>query len=179
MQWSDLEQRQPALAAIGYRRLIEPGVLLVGTIRRDGTPRLSPAEPFIMDGRLLLSMLWGSTKARDLRRDARILVHSIVTSRDGGAGEFKARGVGREEPDPGVQQDYASAVTASLGWRPIPGRFHLFTVDIHDAVFICYDDSTGDQYVAGWPPAREYVRRGVTPTSLGEREPRRELIVPD
>jgi hypothetical protein len=179
VQWSDVEQWQPALAAIGHQRLIDPGVLLVGTIRRDGTPRLSPVEPFIMDGRLLLSMLWSSMKARDLGRDARILVHSIVTKPDGGEGEFKIRGVAREESDPDTQQRYASAVSASLGWHPQPGRFHLFVVDIDVVVFIRYDNATGDQYLAAWPPPREFVRRGTTATSLSGPEPRRELIIRD
>jgi hypothetical protein len=179
VQWSDVEQRQPALAAIGHQRLIDPGVLLVGTIRRDGTPRLSPVEPFILDGRLMLSMLWSSMKAHDLRRDARILVHSIVTNPDGGEGEFKIRGVAQEEGEPDAQQRYASAVSASLGWHPVPGRFHLFIVDIGDVIYIRYDDATGDQYVSAWPPPREFVRRGTTPTSLGEPEPRRELIIRD
>jgi hypothetical protein len=32
---------------------------------------------------LWLSMLWGSAKAADLQRDPRILVHSVITNRDG------------------------------------------------------------------------------------------------
>ncbi|MEP7022370.1 MAG: pyridoxamine 5'-phosphate oxidase family protein [Actinomycetota bacterium] len=60
--------------------MLAPGVVLVATIRRDGTPRLSPVEPFVMEDDLWLSMLWHSTKAADLLRDPRILVHSIVTA---------------------------------------------------------------------------------------------------
>jgi len=40
--------------------------MLVTTIRSDGTPRVSPVEPFVMDGILWLSMLWRSKKAADL-----------------------------------------------------------------------------------------------------------------
>ena len=57
MDWSELERRQPALAALGRRRLLDPGVVLVATIRADGTPRVSPVEPFSLDGALWLSML--------------------------------------------------------------------------------------------------------------------------
>lgn len=92
MDWSELERRQPALAGLGRRRLLDPGVVLVATIRADGTPRVSPVEPFSLDGSLWLSMLWHSRKAADLLRDPRILVHSVITSRDGGEGEFKVRG---------------------------------------------------------------------------------------
>src|SRR5713101_1476196 len=99
MRWSQMQSLQPGLAALGRRRLLEPGVLLVATIRGDGTPRVSPVEPFVLEGILWLSMLWQSKKAADLMRDPRILVHSVVTSRDGGEGEFKIRGTARSEHD--------------------------------------------------------------------------------
>ena len=69
MRWSSIQERHPRLARAGRQRLIEPGVVLVATIRRDGTPRLSPVEPFLLDGELWLSMMPASTKVRDLDRD--------------------------------------------------------------------------------------------------------------
>ena len=57
MHWRELRDRQPRLAARAEERLVGPGVLLVITLRRDGTPRLSPVEPYLLEGRLLLSML--------------------------------------------------------------------------------------------------------------------------
>lgn len=171
MRWTEIEERQPHLAELGRRRLIEPGVVLVGTIRRDGTPRISPVEPFILDGELMLSMLWGSRKAADLLRDPRILVHSVIASRDGGDGEFKVHGTVRVEEDPVLQRRYAEAVSASLGWKPEPGRFHLFAVGIEEVTYIRYDDPTGDQYVTSWPPGREFVRRGTSATSIGPPQP--------
>jgi hypothetical protein len=177
MDWSALEHRQPGLAELGRKRLLEPGVVLVATIRGDGTPRVSPVEPFILDGTLWLSMLWQSRKAVDLLRDPRILVHSVVTSRDGGEGEFKIRGTARAEDDPDLSRRYAAAVAASLGWSPEPGRFHLFAVTIGEVTFIRYDDATGDQHVARWPPPREYIRRGTSATSLGAPEPASDIIV--
>jgi hypothetical protein len=100
MRWSDLESAQPGLAGLGRQRLLQPGVVLMGTIRRDGSPRLSPVEPYLLDGDLWLCLLWHSAKAADLLRDPRVLVHSIVTGRDGAEGEFKARGTARAERDP-------------------------------------------------------------------------------
>jgi hypothetical protein len=179
MNWSELERRQPRLAGLGRERLLDPGVALVATIRRDGTPRISPVEPFIMDGDLWLSMLWQSAKAADLTRDPRILVHGIVTNRNGEDGEFKVRGHARNETDSGVQRRYAEAVAQALGWKPEPGHFHLFAVDIDHLSFLHYDEPTGDQYVTQWPPGREYVRRGATATSLGMPEPRTDVLVPD
>src|SRR5690349_5106365 len=136
MRWHDFEAAEPRLAGLAHDRLIEPGVVLVGTVRRDGSPRISPVEPFLLEGELWLSMLWGSYKAADLRRDPRVLVHSIVTDRSGDEGEVKVRGRCREEPDPEVQQRYAAAVASALGWRPEVGRFHLFAVDLASVAYL-------------------------------------------
>jgi len=177
MRWSEMQNGQPRLAALGRQRLLEPGVVLVATIRRDGTPRISPVEPFVLDGSLWLSMMWQSKKAADLLRDPRILVHSVVTGPHTDEGEFKIRGTASAEQDPAVQQRYADAVAAPLGWSPEPGRFHLFAVSISEVTFIGYDDATGDQHVAMWPPAREFVRRGTSATSVGEPEPVRDIVI--
>src|SRR5262245_59916168 len=49
MKWSAVAAGEPALGVAVFDRLIRPGVLLVGTIRRDGSPRISGAEPLVMD----------------------------------------------------------------------------------------------------------------------------------
>jgi hypothetical protein len=177
MRWNELEERQPRLAARARERLVDPGVLLVVSLRQDGTPRLSPVEPYLLDGRLLLSMLWGSHKARDLQRDPRLLVHGIVTGPDGGEGELKLRGRAVEISDRELQAHYAAAVAEDLGWRPEVGRFHLFEVDVEHVAFVRYVHETGDQFVTTWPPGEEFVRRGATATSLHDPEPVRELLV--
>jgi general stress protein 26 len=171
MRWQTFETEQPRLAELVHDRLMSPGVVLVCTIRRDGTPRLSPVEPFLMDGELWLSMLWGSRKAQDLQRDPRILVHNIVTSRNGGdEGEVKVRGTARSVEDREVQARYAAAVAKAIGWRPVPGRFHLYAVDIQEVAYLRYDDATGDQFSSLWPQGREFVRRGTSATSVGDPE---------
>lgn len=177
MRWSELESQQPALARLGRDKMIRPGVVLVCTIRRDGQPRLSPVEPLLLDGDLWLCMLWQSQKATDLLRDPRLLVHNIVTSRDGGAGEFKVRGVAEPDARPEFQQRFADSADEQLGWRPVVGRFHLFRVEIESVAYLLYDDATGDQRVVLWPQGKEFVRRGTTATSLGPAEPIHELLV--
>lgn len=168
---------QPALAAVTHDLLIEPGVLLAGTTRRDGSARISGVEPLVVDGVLWLSMMQTSTKARDLARDPRIVLHSIVTGPDA-APEIKIRGTVREETDREVQERYAAEVAARVGWQPVVGRFTLFDVDIEDLTYIAYDPGTGDQHVARWPADVEYVRAATTPTSLGPPQPVRRLLRP-
>lgn len=175
-----MEAKQPRLAGLAHKRLIEPGVVLVGTIRRDGTPRLSPVEPYLLDGDLWLSMMWQSMKARDLSRDPRLLVHSVITGPNSAEGEFKIRGNARGEHAPAVQRRYADAVSANLGWNPEPGQFHLFAIDIGHVTFISYDPGgSGQQHVATWPPGREFIRRATSATSVGNPEPISDIIQAD
>jgi len=167
--WAGFERDAPGLAAWAHERLIAPGVLLVATTRRDGTPRVSPVEPFILDGSLLLSMMWRSFKAEDLLRDSRVLLHSIVTSRDGSLGEVKVRGHAIRV-DASTRSRYCDAV-AVLGWQPVEPYFHLFRIDVDDVTLIRYaTDESGDQFVARWPLGIEFLRRATSSTSVGTPE---------
>ena len=92
MRWAEFAEACPELASIAGDRLLGPGIALLGTLRRDGSPRISPCEVFIVDGDLMLGMMWNSMKARDLLRDSRIAVHSAVTNRNGKEGDMKVYG---------------------------------------------------------------------------------------
>jgi hypothetical protein len=177
VRWAEFESQQSRLAELGRQKLGGAGVVLVATVRRDGTPRVSPVEPLFWERDLWLSMGLGSLKARDLMRDPRVLVHSIVTGRDGTDGEYKIRGRALSEPDPGIQEGYAHEVVERLGWTPQVGKFHLFRVDIEDATFIHWDDATNDQYVTRWPELVEFVRRGTSATSHGPPEPISDFLI--
>ncbi|MGH9171354.1 MAG: pyridoxamine 5'-phosphate oxidase family protein [Acidimicrobiales bacterium] len=179
MHWSAFDTTEPRLADLGREKLGTPGVVLIGTLRADGSPRISPVESLFWRGDLWLSMLWGSKKAADLLRDPRLLVHNIVTSRDGSSGEYKVRGRAVAEADEAEQAGYAAAIRDQAGWDPVPGAFHLFWVDVAEVTFIRYEDATGDQFVTLWPAGREFVRRGTTPTSLGEPQQYSALLSGD
>jgi hypothetical protein len=170
MKWDEMATRQPALGAVAHDRLIKPGALLIGTVTRDGSARISGVEPLIMDGELWLSMMQTSTKARDLGRDPRIVLHSLITGPEA-AIEIKLRGVVREQADLQVQHRYAEAAGAELGWQPVVGHFALFTVDVGEVTYIGFDPGTGAQHVARWPDGTEYLRPKITPTSFGPRQP--------
>jgi Pyridoxamine 5'-phosphate oxidase len=176
MRWEDIERQDHRLSRVMHERLIGPGVLLVATVRRDGTARLSPVEPLVLDGDLWLSMLWQSRKAYDLLRDDRLLLHSIITTRSGTEGEVKVRGRALPVDDPASRRRYRDAV-AILGWQPEEPEFHLFRVEITDVTIIRYAPN-GDQYTARWPSRIESVRRETSPTSLGAAEPIVDLFPP-
>ena len=87
MRWDEFAVACPELAALGEERLRARELCLVGTLRRNGWPRITPVEADFVDGELMLGMMWRSPKAVDLLRDARCVVHSVVSSREG---NFKA-----------------------------------------------------------------------------------------
>lgn len=178
MRWSEIPARQPALGAAADRLLIEPGVLLAGTIRRDGTARISGAEPLVLDGDLWLSMMSDSAKCRDLARDPRVVLNSIITSPSPPA-EIKVRGTARTVTERDQQERYAAAVAEQIGWQPVAGQFTLFIVEVTDLTYIGSEPGTGAQHVARWPPGEEYIRPQLTPTSLGPPQAVSRLLIPD
>lgn len=134
-RWADFETAAPELA-VQCRELIERfRFVLVGTIRRDGTPRISPVEAHIVHGHLMLVMISGTLKARDLLRDSRILLNSPITHPGDPNSEFKLRGRAVEIQDQALREATAEAINAASGWRP-PEGWHFFSIDIEDAAFI-------------------------------------------
>ena len=65
-QWANFEAAAPLLAAHGRKLIARFRFVLVGTIRSDGTPRISPVEAHIVGGHLMLVMIPGTLQARDL-----------------------------------------------------------------------------------------------------------------
>jgi hypothetical protein len=145
VNWDEFRQAAPPLATLGLDSIQRFGLILLGTIRADGTPRISPVEPVYAGQHLLLGMMWRSQKALDLLRDARYLIHSVVTSPDAGEGEFKLRG---------------RAVELAVGpyhelirerWRLPPARqLHVFSADIESAAFVCYDLVNSEMIIKTW-----------------------------
>jgi hypothetical protein len=175
MRWSELAAAEPVLGAIAHEKLIEPGVLLIGTVRRSGIARISGVEPLVMDDDLWLSMMPQSTKALDLARDRRIVLNSVVAGPEP-AIEIKVVGQAEEERAVAVQEKYAAAVAEQLGWRPVVGRFTLFRMEIDEFTYIGYDEQTRGQHIAQWPAGVEYIRPATSPTSLGPKTAVRRIL---
>jgi hypothetical protein len=160
MNWTDFARQAPDLAAFGRERIDATGLVLVGTLRRDGLPRVSPVEPLIVDGSLNLGMMHRSRKALDLLRDPRCLVQTTVRDREDLAGELKLRGRAVPVDDAAAIERYCQALFEKIGWRP-GGEFHLFALDIESAISINYLPN-GDQRLVEWSAGsapRERVRR--------------------
>jgi hypothetical protein len=80
VSWREFEERRPDLAEAGRSLIYQFGVGLafLGTVRRDGGPRLHPICPQIFEGGLY-SFLIPSLKRKDLSRDPRCALHSYPT----------------------------------------------------------------------------------------------------
>ncbi len=147
MHWSEFAAAAPELAARGRALFETAGVVLVGTVRRNGSPRISPVEPIITNGDLYLGMMPASLKARDLERDPRCTVHNAVTDRMGGAGEFKLHGRVRAVDHAAEREEYAAALFATIGVRP-EGEYPLFAVEIDSAAL--FVTGTTSRTVTRW-----------------------------
>jgi len=90
--WAELELLAPDLVASGRTLLIncapEWGIALLGTLRRDGSPRIGPLCVYALDGGLFVTV--EGEKERDLRRDGRYFLHSYWGD---GQDEFAVAGV--------------------------------------------------------------------------------------
>jgi hypothetical protein len=91
--WAEFEREAPEVAKAAAR--LWPGLVALhrneshpedtawfaisylGTIRRDGAPRIHPFCPILADGRLFAAIPRSSPKGWDLRRDPRCVIHAM------------------------------------------------------------------------------------------------------
>jgi Pyridoxamine 5'-phosphate oxidase len=153
-RWADFEEAAPELAALGRERIERFGFAFIGTIRKDGGPRVTPVELHLVAGDLALCMIPGSLKARDLLRDPRAFVHTpVLDSELGRPGEFKLRARAVEARDPALRKAIADTLERKSGWRPADD-WHFFTLDVESAAFHRYDEETDLHHMERWTPER-------------------------
>lgn len=153
MTWQAFAAGAPEMAAFAQEQFAQSGVALIGTIRGDGSPRISCIEPCILDGTLYLGMMWQSRKALDLLRDPRIVIHNAICSNTGDESELSLRGRAQDVHDPEVRRRFVEAVERTA-WKE--AHFHLFAVDIESAALVTYGD--GEQSVELWPQGTAFKR---------------------
>lgn len=163
--WGRFEEEDPELAGVGRRRLEERGLALVATLRRDGSPRIGAVEPYLVDGRLLLGMIWRSRKALDLLRDPRCAVAAPICDREAPEGDFKVRGRAVPVEDPKTRRRFADAVEARIDWRP-EDPYHLFEVDLESVTFTRFEQEGMGGSPVGARRASGGARGGGRPPGL-------------
>jgi hypothetical protein len=152
MRWDEFATAAPELAGLGEQRLRDRELSLVGTLRRNGWPRISPVEPDFVDGDLMLGMMWRSPKALDLLRDPRLVVHSVVSRREGDEGDFKLYGRAVPVDEPDRRARYRATIKARIDWEPDEPNYHLFAIDVDSAGFVTFAE--GNRFGMAWDPDR-------------------------
>ena len=120
--------------------------LTVATLRRDGSPRISGTELEFSDGEVWLGMMPGSLKARDLRRDPRLALHSPTLDPPEAAqgewpGEAKLAGQAVEVGDPARTDEP-----------------HRFRVDVTEVVLTRVAEAGDHLVIETWHPDRGLER---------------------
>ena len=122
-------------------------IAMLATLRRDGSPRVSPIGPYLVLGHLLFGVM-RSKKVHDLLRDPRCTLHSSVCDINGTEGEFKLYGRAVLVEDPQIRDgDYPA------WWRSHPpAACHVFSMDIDSAAFVGWDLDASQYTVQKWSP---------------------------
>jgi nitroimidazol reductase NimA-like FMN-containing flavoprotein (pyridoxamine 5'-phosphate oxidase superfamily) len=142
VSWTDFAAAAPELAALCRSRLEQPGVALLGTLRRDGSPRIDPVEPHFTGDDLVIAAMRGTAKAHALRRDPRCVLHSTISGPDTGETDVKLSG--RVEPS-----------AARAGWwadRPA-GESEVYAFQVEEAIAIEWNVAVARMVVRRWSPA--------------------------
>lgn len=159
--WAEFAEQAPELAALGEARFRGSGLAMVGTLRADGRPRITPVETRFVDGELQLGMMWRSRKALDLMRDPRCAVHSTTSDKDGSEGDFKVYGTAEHVLDPDRRERHCQVTQQEIGWRPEDDRFHVFSIDVEEVAYAKFGE--GDPTIYSWRPGGD-IRRLRTPS---------------
>jgi hypothetical protein len=128
----------------------------LGTVRQDGSPRISPVEPLLVAEDLYLGMMWQSLKALDLLRDPRCTLHSSISDRMAREGEFKLHGRVSEVRDLEERGRYCARLQAKIGWAPEEPRFHLFVLGAVESAASFVNEET-ERVVKRWRTGEEIV----------------------
>ena len=167
-RWADFESAAPELAAQGRELIDRQGFVLLGTIRRDGTPRISPVEARVVHGHLMLVMIRGTHKAHDVLRDSRLVLNTPVFDPADPGCELKLRGRALPVDDRDLLEATAEATETASGWRP-PADWHFFSVEVEDVALMEWD--RGALAMTRWTGERG-LERLTRPAPLLDAPPR-------
>jgi len=170
MNWKEFNSAAPEVARAGKDLIDQAGVVLVGTLRKDGSPRISPVEALIAGDHLYIGMMPDTFKVQDLLRDRRCTVHNLISNRYAPEGEFKLHGLAINVHDPDQRKFFCDEARKRTGWSPEALPFQLFTVDIQSAGMFSHDG--GKRILRRWRVGddvkafKQGMRGKLTPVSV-------------
>jgi hypothetical protein len=139
--WAEFEREDGQLAAFGRERL-DGRVCFHATLRRDGSPRVHPVEPWVAAELLMVRFRRQSPKVREVDRDARYALHSPMDNPDGVGGEFLVSGWMEQ-----ISPDHPAALEIARGTET-PLAFYALSVE--EAVGTTYEGAARDPVYRRW-----------------------------
>jgi hypothetical protein len=130
--WEGFADAAPRIAEVFARRHAATGSLcMLGTLRPDGFPRISPMEPRFFENQLWIGGMPGTAKLEDLVRDPRFALHTATIDTQVTDGDAKVWGTVEDVHDDALHQRYAEALFAETGLDLRGLTFpHFFRADI-------------------------------------------------
>ena len=150
--WDVFTEQAPRIAEVFVRRHAATGNLcMLATLRSDGYPRISPMEPRIFEGRLVLVGMPKTRKFRDLARDPRFSLHTATVDTYVGDGDAKVWGDARNVQDEDLHKRFADHLFEESGFDLRGRKFDPFYVaDIAGASSVEFKD--GQLTITTWKP---------------------------
>ncbi|MFE9121146.1 pyridoxamine 5'-phosphate oxidase family protein [Streptomyces sp. NPDC007172] len=160
--WSAFHQAEPRFAALAEARFKKYRHQVLGTLRKDGSPRVTGLEVEFRDGELLLGMMPGSMKALDLLRDPRCSLQANPgPDAEMADGDVRVSGRAVRVTDPAALASFVEQVTP-------PEPFLLFRVEPTEVVYTGIENE--EMVLRVWRPgtALRTLRRGSGEGSVRE-----------
>ena len=114
--WDGFAASAPTIAGVFARRHAATGHLcMLGTLRPDGFPRISPMEPRLFEGELWIVGMPDTAKFADLAADPRFTLHTATVDTHVAEGDAKVWGTVEHVGDAALHQRFAEALFAETG----------------------------------------------------------------
>jgi Pyridoxamine 5'-phosphate oxidase len=153
--WNEVVREAPELAAAVQARFDANRHKVLGTLRADGSPRLSGIEVTFRDGELWLGMMPDSRKATDLRRDPRLALHSATVDPELVDGDARISGRAVEATHAGAMTALVEGDSRHEDGAPAG---HVFRVDVTELMLIKIGDPADHLVISSWHEGRGVER---------------------
>lgn len=159
--WHEFSLVAPHVAEVFTRRHAAAGHLcMLGTLRPDGFPRISPMEPSFFEGQLWIGGMPGTAKFGDLVLDPRFTLHTATVDPQVTNGDAKVWGVVEDVQDAALHQRYAEALFAETGFDLRGQSFqHFFSTHLRGASAVEVSDGHLDVTVWRQGSSERVVRK--------------------
>ncbi|MFI7531210.1 pyridoxamine 5'-phosphate oxidase family protein [Nocardia salmonicida] len=150
--WSQFTEEAPNVAALFLRRHQATGKLcMLATLRADGSPRISPIEPVVFEGMLVLAGMPNTRKFDDLARDPRFCLHTATVDTRVSDGDAKLFGTVTDLQDETVHTRFAQKLFDDSGFDIRGEKFdHFYIADLTGASTVEVVDDRLD--ITVWKP---------------------------